>query len=81
VRLAVADAVTKAQDETDPLSGREREVLELLARGYTNRDIAQLLRISRRTVETHRGHVMHKLHLTTRAELVRYAREHGALVD
>ena len=63
----------------DPLSGREREVLRLLALGHTNREIAGKLTISVRTVESHRAHIMQKLRLSTRAELVRYALDEGLL--
>jgi len=57
----------------------EREVLRLLALGHTNQEIAKQLYISVRTAETHRAHIMRKLQLSTRAELVRYAIEHGQL--
>ena len=65
--------------EDDPLSDRERDVLRLLALGHTNQEIAEKLFISVRTAETHRAHIMQKLRLSTRAELVRYALEHGML--
>ena len=52
-------------------------MLRLLALGHTNQEIAKMLYISVRTAETHRSHVMQKLRLSTRAELVRYALEHG----
>ncbi len=78
-RLAVADARAQAQAEDDPLSDREREVLRLLALGHTNQEIAKMLFISVRTAETHRAHIMQKLRLSTRAELVRYALENGLL--
>jgi two-component system response regulator NreC len=65
--------------EADPLSDREREVLRLLALGHTNQEIAKQLYISVRTAETHRAHIMQKLRLETRAELVRYALAHGLL--
>jgi two-component system, NarL family, response regulator NreC len=74
---AEADAVRQAQD--DPLSDREREVLRLLALGFTNQEIAKQLFISVRTAETHRAHVMQKLRLQSRAELVHYAIAHGLL--
>ena len=64
---------------TDPLSDREHEVLHLLALGNTNQEIAEMLYISVRTAETHRAHIMQKLSLTTRAELVRYAINTGVL--
>ena len=65
--------------EEDPLSDREREVLRLLALGYTNQEIAKQLFISVRTAETHRAHIMQKLSLQSRAELVRYAMAQGLL--
>jgi two-component system response regulator NreC len=72
-RLAVSEAEARARADADPLSDREREVLRLLALGHTNQEIAKLLYISVRTAETHRAHIMQKLRLSTRAELVRYA--------
>ena len=78
-RLAAAEAEAEARSAADPLSDREREVLRLLALGHTNQEIAKMLYISVRTAETHRAHIMQKLRLATRAELVRYALEHGLL--
>jgi two-component system response regulator NreC len=78
-RLIAAEAEAARQAEEDPLSDREREVLRLLALGYTNQEIAKQLFISVRTAETHRAHVMQKLRLQSRAELVRYAIAHGLL--
>lgn len=78
-RLIAAEADAARQAEEDPLSDREREVLRLLALGYTNQEIAKQLFISVRTAETHRAHVMQKLRLASRAELVRYAIAHGLL--
>jgi two-component system response regulator NreC len=78
-RLAAAEADAKARAQADPLSDREREVLRLLALGHTNQEIAKLLFISVRTAETHRAHVMQKLRLSTRAELVRHAIRQGLL--
>lgn len=57
----------------DGLSPRETEVLRLIALGYTNSEIARQLHLSRRTIETHRANIHHKLGLTTRAELVQFA--------
>ena len=71
----------RARAEADPLSEREREVLRLLALGHTNQEIAGELFLSVRTVETHRAHIMQKLRISTRAELVRYALAHGLLDD
>jgi two-component system, NarL family, response regulator NreC len=78
-KIVAAEAEERAAAEADPLSDREREVLRLLALGHTNQEIAKLLYISVRTAETHRAHVMQKLRLSTRAELVRYALAHGLL--
>jgi DNA-binding NarL/FixJ family response regulator len=61
------------------LTDREREVLRLVALGYSNSEIAEQLAISPKTVDTHRTHVMEKLGLHSRAELTRYALQHGYL--
>jgi two-component system response regulator NreC len=61
----------------DDLSARELEVLELIALGHTNGEIASQLFLSVRTVESHRAHIQQKTQRFTRAELVAYAREHG----
>jgi two-component system response regulator NreC len=61
----------------DDLTEREVEVLRLIALGHTNAEIAQELYLSVRTVESHRGHIQRKLGRSTRAELVRYALDHG----
>ncbi|HET9288768.1 MAG TPA: response regulator transcription factor [Gaiella sp.] len=78
-RLVAAEAEERKRAEADPLSEREREVLRLLALGHTNQEIAKMLFISVRTAETHRAHIMQKLRLSTRAELVRYALSRGLL--
>jgi DNA-binding NarL/FixJ family response regulator len=78
-RLVAAETEAARRADEDPLSEREREVLRLLALGHTNQEIAKQLYISVRTAETHRAHIMQKLHLTTRAELVRYAIAQGLL--
>ena len=78
-RLVQADAEERRRAEEDPLSEREREVLRLLALGHTNQEIAKMLFISVRTAETHRAHIMRKLRLSSRAELVRYALAEGLL--
>ncbi|CAN5173677.1 response regulator transcription factor [soil metagenome] len=78
-RLVAADAEERKRTEQDPLSDRERDILRLLALGHTNQEIASQLFISVRTAETHRAHIMQKLQITTRAELVRYALGQGLL--
>ena len=61
------------------LSQREREVLELVAQGYTNQQIADRLGLSVKTVETYRSRLVEKLGLRSRADLVRYALDSGLL--
>jgi two-component system, NarL family, response regulator NreC len=78
-KLVAAETAEARRAQEDPLSDREREVLRLLALGHTNQEIAAQLYISVRTAETHRAHIMQKLRLSSRAELVRYALEQGVL--
>ncbi|MCW2977182.1 MAG: nreC 1 [Actinomycetia bacterium] len=80
-RMVSAEAAERKRADADPLSDRERAVLRLLALGHTNQEIAGTLYISVRTAETHRSHIMQKLHLQTRAQLVRYALSQGLLDD
>jgi DNA-binding NarL/FixJ family response regulator len=80
---AIEAYLQKAQDAVldlyETLTTREREVLQLAAEGRTNADIAAVLYVSPRTVETHRAHLMHKLGLRTQADLIRYALKRGIL--
>ena len=78
-RLIAAETAEARRADADPLSDREREVLRLLALGHTNQEISTQLFISVRTAETHRAHIMQKLRLSSRAELVRYALDQGVL--
>ena len=71
--MIAAETKQRAEDRENPLSQREHMVLRLLALGHTNQEIAERLSISVRTAETHRAHIMRKLMLGSRAELVRYA--------
>lgn len=80
-RVIAGDVRGRADASDDPLTSRQREVVRLLALGHTNQEIAETLVLSVRTVETHRAHVMQKLRISTRAELVRYAMERGLLTD
>ncbi len=59
------------------LTAREQQVMEMLARGMTNREIAENLAISIKTVDTHRGHILKKLNLRNNSELTRFAVKHG----
>lgn len=82
---AVADAVLDdyrkhVTDPIDLLSSREREVLQLIAEGKTNKDVATMLNLSVHTVDAHRGRIMEKLNLHSTGELVRFAMRNG-LID
>jgi DNA-binding NarL/FixJ family response regulator len=68
-----AAAASPADDDLDALTPREREVLRLIARGYTYREAAQELVLSDRTIETHVSSVLRKLQLSNRRELARWA--------
>jgi len=74
-QLVVADGVPALE----PLSDRERDVLHLLALGHTNQEIGKQLFISVRTVDTHRAHIMRKLQLETKAQLVLFALANGLI--
>lgn len=81
----VSDAVLNdyrrhVTDPIDMLTSREREVLQMIAEGKTNKEIAQVLNLSVYTVDAHRGHIMEKLNLHSVNELVRFAVRYG-LVD
>ena len=65
--------------DPDSLTEREVEILTLIVQGYTNREMGDSLKISVRTVETHRSNIMEKLNLHSRVDLVRYAKEHNLL--
>jgi DNA-binding NarL/FixJ family response regulator len=63
----------------DPLTPREQEVVKLVAEGYTNKQIAETLVISEKTVERHRANILDKLGMRDRVELTRYAIRHGLI--
>jgi DNA-binding NarL/FixJ family response regulator len=69
------EATTIADPELDQLTPREREVLRLIARGYSYREVAKQLQLSVKTIETHVSAVLRKLQLTSRYELARWATE------
>ncbi|MBM7650703.1 response regulator [Neobacillus cucumis] len=75
----LAGAKHDSNDMYHLLSDREQEVLTLVAKGYSNKEIAEQLVISVKTVETHKGKVMEKLQFKTRPELVEYAVKKGLL--
>ncbi|RMF29608.1 MAG: LuxR family transcriptional regulator, partial [Chloroflexi bacterium] len=63
------------------LTAREREVLALVAEGMSNRHIATILGLSEHTVETHVGHLLSKLDISSRAEAIAWAWQHGLVED
>jgi DNA-binding NarL/FixJ family response regulator len=69
--------MSRIEGSTDPLSPREREVLQYVARGHTYREIGEELFISTKTVENHVRNILGKLHLNRKQELIRYALDHG----
>lgn len=75
---AIADAyLSKGEVRPDPLSARERQVVQLIVAGKSTREVAMLLGISPKTAESHRGRLMHKLDIHETASLVRYAIRRG----
>lgn len=71
----VSPEYAASEKSIEPLTAREKEVLRFIAQGHTNKQIARLLNLSVRTVESHRSNLMGKLGMSTRVELVRYARD------
>lgn len=69
------------EKESVNITNREKEILRLIVDGYTSHEIAQILHISPRTVDTHRANLMQKLDIKNTAALVRYAIEHGHVED
>jgi two-component system response regulator NreC len=67
--------------QTDGLTAREIEVMKLIAEGYTNKEVAEKLVISVKTVETHKAHIAEKLGIKSRVEWLRYARQKGWLTE
>ncbi|TMQ15121.1 MAG: response regulator transcription factor [Candidatus Rokuibacteriota bacterium] len=75
----MARAARRAQDPYETLTSREREILQLVAEGYSSTGIARRLAISARTAEAHRANTMRKLRLRNQAALIRYALSRGVL--
>ena len=78
-RVVVEASLHKTKLRSDPLTGREREVLQLVAEGKTTKQIAKLLGVSARTAESHRARIMSKLKIHDTAGLVRYAIREGVI--
>lgn len=73
------DRAAKEEETFEPLTSREREVLQLIAEGHTNKEVAQILHISEKTVEHHRANLMGKLDIHNLAELIKYALRKGII--
>jgi two-component system, NarL family, response regulator NreC len=69
----------ESEESPDLLTAREREVMLLLVEGYSNNEIAEKLVLSASTIHTHRGNIMKKLNLSSRHELMQYARQNGLI--
>ena len=74
IREWMSDATT---GPSEPLTNREQEVLKLIAEAHTNREIGEILHLSEKTVESHRGNILRKLGMRDRVQLVRYAIRRG----
>ncbi len=76
-RLVIEDYLRwgdiRPEDTSNGLTAREREVLQLIAEGYTNKEIADILSLSVKTIQSHRSNLMNKLDLHDRGELIKYA--------
>jgi len=77
--LDVAKGKVQPEDRFSLLTSREREILQLIAEGYSNKEIGDMLYISEKTVKTHRENIMRKLDLHNVAELVKYAMRRGII--
>ena len=73
------DRESRAFDSLDVLTSREREVLQLIAEGHTNREVARLLKLSVKTVDVHRAHIKEKLHIHDTAGLIKYSIRKGLI--
>ncbi|HET9698180.1 MAG TPA: response regulator transcription factor [Terriglobales bacterium] len=80
-RTVVQAYLSKADTPSDPLTARERQVIQLVAEGKTTKEIATVLGISTKTAESHRTNIMEKLNIHDIAGLVRYAIRHGIVAS
>lgn len=78
--LGKTEKVSERDEIYGKLTDREREVLQLIAEGHTNRKISELLHVSIKTVETHRAHIKDKLNVSSTAELIQHAIRKGFLI-
>jgi DNA-binding NarL/FixJ family response regulator len=80
LRRCVIERTWRVAHQCKDLSSREREIIQLIAEGCTNKEIAKMLRLSTKTVETHRGSIMRKLGVANVVEVVRYAFRNNLVV-
>jgi DNA-binding NarL/FixJ family response regulator len=78
-RALIKDVLERGSERSDALSPREEEIVKLVAEAHTNKEIAELLHLSEKTVENHRANAMRKLGMRDRVELVRYAIRRGLI--
>jgi DNA-binding NarL/FixJ family response regulator len=78
-RALIKDVLERGEERSDELTPREQEVVKLAAEAHTNREIAEILGLSEKTVENHRANAMRKLGMRDRVELVRYAIRRGLI--
>jgi DNA-binding NarL/FixJ family response regulator len=78
-RTLIKDVLDRGSEQADELTPREQEVVKLVAEAHTNREIAEILHLAEKTVESHRANAMRKLGMRDRVELVRYAIRRGLI--
>ena len=78
-RALIKDVLGEGAERSDDLTPREQEVVKLVAEAHTNKEIAEILHLSEKTVENHRSNAMRKLGMRDRVELVRYAIRKGLI--
>src|ERR687895_323128 len=78
-RALIKDVLERGLEDSDELTPREQEVVKLVAEAHTNREIAEILHLAEKTVESHRANAMRKLGMRDRVELVRYAIRRGLI--
>jgi DNA-binding NarL/FixJ family response regulator len=78
-RALIKDVLGEGEVRSDELTPREQEVVKLVAEAHTNKEIAEILHLSEKTVENHRSNAMRKLGMRDRVELVRYAIRRGLI--
>jgi DNA-binding NarL/FixJ family response regulator len=78
-RALIKDLLERGAESEEELTPREEEIVKLVAEAHTNREIAEILHLSEKTVENHRANAMRKLGMRDRVELVRYAIRRGLI--